>query len=208
MFPEEFNERCSRSLQHDILVQIHELPQGPNLSPACTESGPNFGMLIFIWPYATFCSHIPSTPILKLQPCRSSICKRSFIPSAVPALTRGPLSQWCLVPSFSAGADILVADNDLCQGGRVLPLFVSSTLWLSEQRVYAWVSTSPGEDCLADPSGTRDSRAQYLLILLGGRPPISSSKSVFPKQSQYCPKGVSQSIVGPVKWVKCNVYCA
>ena len=96
MFPEEFNERCSRSLQHDILVQIHELPQGPNLSPACTESGPNFGMLIFIWPYATFCSHIPSTPILKLQPCRSSICKPSFIPSAVPALTRGPLSQWWL----------------------------------------------------------------------------------------------------------------
>ena len=96
MFPEEFNERCSRSLQHDTLVQIRELPHGPNLSPARTESGPNFGMLIFIWPYATFCSHIPSTPILKLQPCSSSICKHSFIPSAVPALVRGPLSQWWL----------------------------------------------------------------------------------------------------------------
>ena len=96
MFPEEFNERCSRSFQHDTLVQIRELPHGPNLSPARTESGPNFGMLIFIWPYATFCSHIPSTPILKLQPCSSSICKHSFIPSAVPALVRGPLSQWWL----------------------------------------------------------------------------------------------------------------
>ena len=128
MFPEEFNERCSRSLQHDILLQIHELPHGPNLSPACTEFGPNFGMLFYTLAFRT-----------------ESLCLSFYFPR---------------------------------------------------------------ERLPCCPFRDQSLKSPIFFIPLGERPPISSSKSVFPKQSQYCPKGSSQSIVGSVKWVKCNVYCA
>ena len=55
--------RIVNSLQHDTLVQIYELPQGPNLSPAHTDSGLSFGIIIFIWLNATSLSQVPSSPV-------------------------------------------------------------------------------------------------------------------------------------------------
>ena len=205
MLTEEFNERCSRSLQHDILLQIYELPHGPNLSLARTEFGPNFGMLIFIWPYAIFCSHIPSTPILKLQPCRSSICKPSFIPSAVPALARGPPSQWRL-GAFIFCWRRLTGWRQWSLPGRESSVSVWLFYTLAFRKEGLYLSFYfPRERLPCWPF--RKSRAQHLLIPLGERYIISSTRSVFPKQS-IMPQRHSWSLrvnfPGPVKWIKWN----
>lgn len=60
-----------------------------------------------------------------------------------------------------------------------LCLSESVTLWLSESRIYALAS--PEKECLADPEGARDSRAQHLLSPEEESFSHSSSHSVIPK---------------------------
>lgn len=49
----------------------------------------------------------------------------------------------------------------------------------TDSRIYALAS--PGKDCLADPEGARDSRAQHLLTPEVESFPLSFSHSVIPK---------------------------
>ena len=149
MFSEEFNQGLS-TLSNMILwckfMNSHKDQTSPQhtqtLGSALASSSSSGSMpLLFLRSLQVLSPHsFPKT-------YSSSNCKPSFISSAVPALVRGPLSQWRL-GAFIFCWSRLTGWRQWSLPGRESSLSGSSTLWLSERRVCTWVSTSPGKDCL------------------------------------------------------------
>ena len=138
----------------------------------------------------------------------SSNCKPSFISSAVPALVRGPLwtlSQWRL-GAFIFCWRRLTGWRQWSLPGRESSVSVWLFYTLAFRKEGLYLSFYfPRERLPCWPF--RKSRAQHLLIPLGERYIISSTRSVFPKQS-IMPQRHSWSLrvnfPGPVKWIKWN----